>query len=104
MDENEDLEKQRAKIEFTRKLAELIKSLSTLEAELTSIGSVLKDAEESGRPPADWLERLNAIRGTEEYQKVREQYEPVIAKLEKTVDEYEMLQLLRSMPVTRLVQ
>ena len=95
-------EQERTQIELTRRLAELIRHLSTLEAELHSLDSALRRPE--GEDSSSLLKTLDAMRGSEQYQNILAQYEPLIARLEKTASEREKNALMQSAPMSERVQ
>jgi hypothetical protein len=98
------MEAERTTPDKLRKLLELLRDYSRLQAEVQSLAAILKYVEDQGCLPSDgWLASLKAMRETPQYRSIAEQHEPLFLRAEQSLDVNEVEHLLETMPLTRTV-
>jgi hypothetical protein len=91
-----------AMIKATRMLADLLRSHAGLQADVQTLGALLQRLEDFQVPPEHWGVVLKEARETPEYQSISQQYDSGIVQLEQAADFHEVLQVLETMPETRV--
>jgi hypothetical protein len=85
-----------------RETAKLLREHFRLQAEARSLAAILEGAEQVRQPPWNWREALKQLRVTDSYRNISEQYAQRLAHIEEAADENELLQVIDTMPPTRL--
>ena len=81
-------------IELGRKLADLLRENARLEAEVHSLGAILRSAVLHREVPKGWSADLKRMRATPEYRIIAEQHATIIARLERSATAREASQIL----------
>jgi hypothetical protein len=81
-------------IEIARRLAELLKENARLQAEVHSLGAILRSAVLHREVPKGWSADLKRMRSTPEYRTIAEQYAAVTSRLEGSASSQELRQIL----------
>ena len=74
-----------------------------LRADVHALAAILETCKVQRQPPEQWKELWIHARGTPEYQKIANQYEPQLEKLETLADENEVREILRDFPASKHV-
>lgn len=81
-------------IELARQLADLLRENARLQAEVHSLGAILRSAVLHREVPKGWSADLKRMRTTPEYQTIAEQYARLVIRLERSATSREASQLL----------
>lgn len=98
---NQTAKTEKAKITFTRMLADLLRDYAKLQADCRTFVAILGNSEKFEAVPTGWADSLSQMRETPEYQSISQQYDEVILRFEETADVHEVLQVLENMPKAR---
>ncbi len=90
--------------EKLRKLLQLLRAYTQLQAEYSSLASILTYVETQGHLPTEgWLATLKEMRLTPEYRRISEQYESLFLRAEQSLDVNEAEQLIATMPSAQIL-
>ena len=81
-------------VALARQLADLLRENARLQAEVHSLGAILRSAVLHREVPKSWSADLKRIRKAPEYRIIADQYTTVTTQLEKSATSREVSQLL----------
>jgi len=90
-----------ASIEIARHLADLLRENARLQAEVHSLGAILRSAVVHREIPKGWSADLKRMRSTPEYRTIAEQHAIAITRLERSATSREVRQILIQSPQSR---
>jgi hypothetical protein len=83
-----------ASIAIARQFADLLRENARLQAEVHALGGILRSAVLHREVPKAWSNSLKQMRNTVDYRTFAEQYDELIARLERSANTREIHQVL----------
>lgn len=90
-------------IALAHQLADLLRENARLQAEVHSLGGILRSAVLHREVPEGWSQILKQMRNTSEYRAIAEQYAQLITRLERSASARELGGALKGTPHSRRV-
>lgn len=75
-------------------LIQVLRDWVNLTADNRALAAILQEAQMSGEPVKDWLRNLDILRKSPEYRAIHEESSKLLDRIERAVEEKEILDLM----------